>query len=148
MFGAVNSRSVQTRFQLSAHKCSADFPQYVDRQIVPAYPQADFIFLIVDGASISKSKSTLAWLKERPQIVLVPLPSYAPKLNLQEQVWRWLRTAVTHNPCFGTWDAAVTAAKHFFAKLDEQPEAVQRLIGLSGARRVYVSYNGLDVSTQ
>jgi hypothetical protein len=40
--------------------------------------------LIVDGASIYKSKSTLAWLKERPQIVLVPLPSYAPKLNLQE----------------------------------------------------------------
>ena len=58
--------------------------QYVDRQIVPAYPQADFIFLIVDGASIYKSKSTLAWLKERPRIVLVPLPSYAPKLNLQE----------------------------------------------------------------
>ncbi|MGV0952673.1 MAG: transposase, partial [Azonexus sp.] len=89
MFGAVNSRSGQTHFQLSAHKRSADFQQYVDRQIVPAYPQADFIFLIVDGASIYKSKSTLAWLKERPRIVLVPLPSYAPKLNLQEQVWRW-----------------------------------------------------------
>ena len=85
MFGAVNSRSGQTHFQLRAHKRSLDFQQFVDQQIVPAYPQADFIFLIVDGASIYKSKSTRAWLTERPQIVLVPLPSYAPKLNLQEK---------------------------------------------------------------
>ncbi len=81
MFGAVNSRSGQTHFRLSAHKRSLDFQQFVDHAIIPAYPQADFIFLIVDGASIYKSKSTLAWLKERPQIVLVPLPSYAPKLS-------------------------------------------------------------------
>ena len=122
MFGAVNSRSGQTHFQLSAHKRSLDFQQFVDQQIVPAYPQADFIFLIVDGASIYKSKSTRAWLKERPQIVLVPLPSYAPKLNLQEQIWRWLRADVTHDHFFGSLDAAVAAAKRFFAKVAEQPD--------------------------
>ena len=131
MFGAVNSRSGQTHFQLSAHKRSLDFQQFVDQQIVPAYPQADFIFLIVDGASIYKSKSTLAWLKERPQIVLVPLPSYAPKLNLQEQIWRWLRADVTHNHYFGSLDAAVAAAKHFFAKVGGQPAAVLSRIGLA-----------------
>ena len=53
-----NSRSGQTHFQLSAHKRSVDFRQEVDRQIVPAYPQANFIFLIVDGASICKSERT------------------------------------------------------------------------------------------
>lgn len=129
LFGAVNSRSGQTHFQLSAHKRSRDFQQFVDQRIVPAYPQADFIFLIVDGASIYKSKSTRAWLKERPQIVLVPLPSYAPKLNLQEKVWRWLRADVTHNHFFGSLDAAVAAAKRFFANVAEQPEAVLSCIG-------------------
>ena len=131
MFGAVNSRSGQTHFQLSAHKRSADFQQFVDEQILPAYPTVDLIFLIVDGASIYKSKSTLAWLKERPQIVFVPLPSYAPKLNLQEQIWRWLRADVTHDHFFGSLDAAVAAAKRFFAKVGEQPEAVLRRIGLA-----------------
>ena len=129
MFGAVNSRSGQTHFQLSAHKRSLDFQQFVDRQIVPAYPQADFIFLIVDGASIYKSKSTLAWLQERSQIVLVPLPSYAPKLNLQEKVWRWLRADVTHDHFFGSLDATVAAAKRFFAKVTEQPATVRSRIG-------------------
>ena len=83
----------------------------------------------MDGASIYKSKSTLAWLKERPQIVLVPLPSYAPKLNLQEQIWRWLRADVTHDHFFGSLDAAVAAAKRFFAKVAEQPAAVLSRIG-------------------
>jgi hypothetical protein len=131
MFGAVNSRSGQTHFRLSAHKRSLDFQQFVDRQIVPAYPREDLLFLIVDGASIYKSKSTLAWLKERPQIVLVPLPSYAPKLNLQEQIWRWLRAHVTHNHFFGSLEAAVAAAKRFFTEVAEQPEAVLSCIGRS-----------------
>ncbi len=114
---------------MRAHKCSLDCQQFVDRQIVPAYPEADLLFLIVDGASIYKSKSTLAWLKERPQIVLVPLPSYAPKLNLQEQIWRWLRADITHDHFFGSLDAVVAAAKRFFAKVAEQPQAVLSRIG-------------------
>ena len=105
-----------SHFRLSAHKRSADFQQYVDRQIIPSYPQADFMFLIVDGSSVYRSKSTLAWLKERPQIVPVPLPSHAPKLDLQEQVWRWLRTAATHNHYFRSLNAVVNAAKRFLPR--------------------------------
>jgi hypothetical protein len=124
MFGAVNSRSGQTHFQLSAHKRSRDFQQFVDRQIVPAYPAADLLFLIVDGASSYKSKSTRAWLQARPQIVLAPLPSYAPKLNLQKKIWCWLRADVTHDHFFGSLDAAVAAARRFFAKVAELTAAV------------------------
>ena len=61
--------------------------------------------------------------------MLVPLPSYAPKLNLQEQIWRWLRADVTHDHFFGSLDAAVAAAKRFFAKVAEQPAAVLSRIG-------------------
>ena len=35
IFGAVNSRSGQTHFQLSAHKRSADFQQFVDGRSSP-----------------------------------------------------------------------------------------------------------------
>lgn len=63
--------------------------------------------------------------------MLVPLPSYAPKLNLQELVWRWLRHDVTHNHFFGSLRDSVAAAKRFFAKLAEQPDAVLQRIGMS-----------------
>ncbi len=121
MFGAVNSRSGQTHFQLCVHKRSLDFQQFVDHEIVSAYPEADFIFLIVDGASIYTSKSTRAWLKEHPQVVLVQLPSYAPKLHVQEQIWRWLRADVTHDHFFGSLDAAIAAANHFSPKSPSNP---------------------------
>jgi hypothetical protein len=101
----------------------------VDQQILPAYLDADFLFLIVDGASIYTSRSTRAWLAERPQVILVPLPSYAPKLNLQEHIWRWLRAEVTHNHFFQTFAAAIAAALRFFAKLAADPLAVLRRIG-------------------
>ena len=101
MFGAPNGRAGQTHSTLAQHKRSADL-QYVDREIIPAYPEAHVIFLIVDGASNYTSKSTRVWLAERPQVVLVPLPSCAPKLNPQELVWRWLRHDVTHNHFFGS----------------------------------------------
>jgi len=129
MFGAVNSRTGQTHFQLRPHKRSADIQAFIDTALLPAYPDADFLFLIVDGAAIDKSKSTRAWLAQRPRVVLVPLPSYAPKLNLQELLWRWLRAEVTHNHYFERFPALVAAAQRFFAKLGRQPDAVLQRIG-------------------
>jgi DDE superfamily endonuclease len=129
MFGAVNGRTGQTHFALRPHKRSADFQAFVDREIIPAYPEADFLFLIVDGAGIYRSKSTRAWLAQRPQVVLVPLPSFAPQLNLQELLWRWLRAEVTHNHYFRTFAALVAAAERFFAKLADNRPAVLQHIG-------------------
>jgi hypothetical protein len=129
LFGAVNSRTGQTHVRHCAHKRCADFQAFVDHVLIPAYPDADFLFLIVDGANIYTSKSTRQWLAQRPQVVLVPLPSYAPKLNLQERLWHWLRADVTHNHYFRTFAALIAAAEHFFAQLGEQPQAVLQRIG-------------------
>jgi hypothetical protein len=129
LFGAVNSRTGQTHVLRRPHKRSADFQAFVDHVLIPAYPEADFLFLIVDGSSIYTSKSTRHWLAQRPQIVLVPLPSYAPRLNLQEQIWRWMRAEVTHNHFFRTFGALIAAADHFFATVAEQPQAVLQRIG-------------------
>ncbi len=69
MFGAVNSRSGQTHFRLSTHKRSLDFQQFVDRQIVPAYPQADFIFGSLEAA-VAAAKRFFAKVAEQPKAVL------------------------------------------------------------------------------
>jgi hypothetical protein len=129
LFGAVTPRTGQTHVQLRPHKRSADFQAFVDTVLLPAYPDADFLVLLVDGAAIYTSKSTCAWLAQRPRVVLVALPTYAPELNLQELVWRWLRAEVTHNHYFGSFATLVAAAQRFFAKLAAQPEAVLRRIG-------------------
>ena len=134
LFGAVNSRTGQTHFALRPRKTSADFQAFVDREVLPAYPGAEFVFLVVDGSGIYTSKSTRAWLAARPQVLLVPLPKYAPELNLQEHLWRWLRAEVTHNHFFRTFAAAVAAARRFFARLAAHPDLVLRRIGRAYAR--------------
>ena len=102
MFGAVNSRSGQTHFQLSAHKRSADFQQYVDRQIVPAYPQADFIFLIVDGASIYKSKRPWPGSRNGHGLCWYPCPVMRPSSTCRSRSGAgygpWSRTTITSVP--------------------------------------------------
>jgi hypothetical protein len=50
---------------------------------------------------------------------------------LQAQIWRWLRADVMHAHYFGSLDAVVAAAKHFFANVAEHHEAVLRRIGLA-----------------
>jgi hypothetical protein len=128
MFGAVNTRTGQTHFALTEHKRSGDLQHYIDHEIIPAYPEADFIFLIVDGSTIYTSKSTKEWLASRSRIIFVPLPSYSPKLNLQELIWRWMRADVTHNHYFVTFANLIQAAENFFAKLASKPqEGLQRI---------------------
>lgn len=129
LFGAVNTKTGQTHFALGAHKRSQDLQAFLEREIIPCYPEGEFLFITVDGASIYKSKSTKAWLKEHPQIIFVPLPSYAPKLNLQELLWGWMRAEVTHNHFFGTFAALIDAAKRFFVKLAGRPREVLQRIG-------------------
>ncbi len=129
LFGAVNSRTGQTHVAFAEHKRSADFQSFVDHDLLPAYPDATRIYLIVDGASIYTSKSTQAWLAERPHLTLVPLPSYAPKLNLQEHIWRWFRREVTHNHFFQTMQAAHGAAERFFERIATKRNAVLQHIG-------------------
>jgi hypothetical protein len=129
LFGAVDSRTGRTHIARRPRKRSADFQSFVDEVLLPAYPDADLLVLIVDGAAIYSSKSTRAWLADRPRLALVPLPRYAPELNLQEHVWRWLRSAVTHNHYFGSFDALLAATDRFIARIAADPHAVLRRIG-------------------
>lgn len=129
IFGAVNSRTGETHIAFRPTKRSGDFQAFVDEVLLPAYPEADLLCLLVDGASIYDSKSTQAWLTTHPQVVLIPLPYYAPETNLQEWIWRWLRADVTHNHTFGTFAALLAAAARFFAKLKTMPEQVLHRIG-------------------
>ncbi len=128
-FGAVNRQTGDTYFAKRPRQRSQDFQAFVDQTLLPAHPDVDCLILLVDGASIYKSKRTRAWLRDRPQVVLVPLPLYAPEVNVQEHLWRWLRAEVTHNHAFGSFPALLAAVDRFCAKLQAHPEQVRQRLG-------------------
>ena len=55
------------------------------------HPQTERFILYVDGARSSGSPVVKEWLKRHPEFHLSPIPAYAPKVNLSERLWKFLR---------------------------------------------------------
>jgi hypothetical protein len=88
------------------------------------------VVLVIDNYGIHKSKRSLATLaKYVDRLEVFHLPTYSPKLNLIELVWRHLRSVVTHNHLFASIEALVEAARQFFADLAAEPAKVLSIIG-------------------
>jgi transposase len=63
---------------------------------------------------------------------VLPLPTYAPKLNVIELLWKYLRLKVTHNHLYESIDKVVEAVKEFFNRLDANLSQVLSVIGNTG----------------
>jgi hypothetical protein len=64
-------------------------------------------------------------------IEIVPLPTYSPKLNVIELLWKYLRRKVTHNHLYASIEKLVDAALEFLKSLNEKPAEVLSVIGCS-----------------
>jgi hypothetical protein len=71
-------------------------------QIAQAHP-AEFILMILDGASSHKAKDLVI----PENIRLLPLPPYAPELNPQEHVWDEVREKEFPNRVFDRLEAVI-----------------------------------------
>ena len=63
------------------------------------------------------------------RLVLLYLPTYSPRLNPIEMLWRHFRREVTHCELFETVHALLRAAHEFFARYNRTPEKVLSIIG-------------------
>jgi transposase len=87
----------------------------------------------VDNYIIHWSKKTIACLEkyaDRPETV--PLPTYAPELNVIEMLWKYLRRKVTHNHLYETVVKLVEAVESFLKSLNQHRNEVLSIIGCSG----------------
>jgi transposase len=63
------------------------------------------------------------------RLVLLYLPTYAPRLNPIEMLWRHFRREVTHCELFESVKALVGASQAFFDRLNLTPHVVRSIIG-------------------
>ena len=92
------------------------------RQVSEKYP-ADYILMVVDGASSHKAKA----LAVPANIALIALPGYSPQLNPQENVWDEIREKNFPNRVYASMEAVrqqLTAGLEAFASA---PSAVTSL---------------------
>ena len=135
-FGAMNFLTGQLTFRLHERKNSDGFCALVE-QIVQDYCPGDSyngpqLVLVVDNFIIHRSKKTSAVLdKYADRLTVFALPTYSPKLNVIELLWKYLRRRVTHNHLFQSITALLAAVEDFIHTLSRQPEMVRSITGCS-----------------
>jgi transposase len=135
-FGAVNFVTGRLTYQVGEHKNSDGFITLLEQIVAQYCPGETYsgpkIGLVVDNYIIHRSKKTQAILdKYADRIEIVPLPTYSPKLNVIELLWKYLRRKVTHNHLFASIENLVDAALEFLKSLNEKPAEVLSVIGYS-----------------
>ncbi len=65
--------------------------------IIKSNPQASSITLYRDNAKYFMSQDVIEWLKNHPKLNIVPLPTYAPNLNLIERFWKFAKEKLVKN---------------------------------------------------
>ena len=105
------------------------------RQLLEAYPKALMIYLIQDNWPVHFHADIITFLAQHPRLQILRLPTYAPRLNPAEKLWRWTRQRLCHaHPyCddFGQYKAQLNAC---FVQAALQPAAMRRYCGLDNAK--------------
>ena len=133
-FGAVNVITGQVTRLIGERKNSDHFCALVERVVQQYCPgeiwQGRKVALVVDNYIIHRSKTTNAVpVRYADRLTIVALPTYSPKLNLIELLWKHLRRKVTHNHLFESVSTLVQAVEAFFVRLDSHPAEVLSVIG-------------------
>lgn len=136
-FGAVNFVTGQLTYRVSERKNSDGFCALVKKIVAEYCPgevyQGPKIGLVVDNYIIHRNKKTQACLeKYADRFEIIPLSTYAPKLNVIELLWKYLRRKVTRNHLFETIAKLVEAVDDFLHSLNERWSKVLSVIGCSG----------------
>jgi len=136
-FGAVNFITGQVIHRVGERKNSDGFIALIEQIVAEYCPgevyQGPKIGLVVDNYIIHRSKKTMACLeKYADRLETVPLPTYSPKLNVIELLWKYLRRRVTHNHLYETIFKLVEAVENFLISLNQRPIEVLSIIGCSG----------------
>jgi hypothetical protein len=135
-FGAVNFRTGRITYRLGERKNSDGFCALLE-QVVQEYCAADRdqsrpVVIVVDNFIIHRSRRTQSVLAQyADRLTLFALPTYSPKLNIVELLWKYLRRKVTHNHLFRCIGDVTQAVDDFLASLNSQPELVLSVTGCS-----------------
>ncbi len=129
VFGAVNYVTGALVWLAWPNKNNVGF-RHLLQQVVTHHAQPSVkIVIVLDNFRIHKAQAVLKWLRaHRAQLRLYFLPTYSPRLNPIERVWRHFRRNVTDNFYFGTLPRLLLAVKAFLTALAHSPTVILSIV--------------------
>jgi transposase len=96
--------------------------------IAARYAQAPEIIMFSDNATYLYSKTVYDWLEAHPRMWLLPLPPYAPNLNLIERLWRFVKEHGVKNTYYAQYTTFRAQVFRLLNQLDASLEALKTLL--------------------
>jgi transposase len=105
------------------------------RQLLATYPDALMLYVVQDNWPVHKHPQVQAFVAQHPRLHLLFLPTYAPRLNPAEKVWRWLRQTLGHaHPYCDDFTEFKQHLRHHCAEAQAMPDTIARYCGLKNLK--------------
>ena len=129
IFGAVNSVTGKLIWVPWTNKNNVGFRQLLKRVLEQHAAEAIQVVMVLDNYRIHKAKAVQEWRRRhRREFRLYFLPTYSPRLNRIERVWRHFRRNVTDNYFFKTMTRLMQAVEAFLTELGQSPTIVLKIV--------------------
>jgi transposase len=116
IFGTLDISSGEVFYRIFPRKRTGEMIAFL--QDLLGHYAARPILLILDHASIHKSKALRAWLGSHPELELVYLPKYAAhRDNPLEKLWWYLKGYVAANRCCRSMTELIALVDQYFQQL-------------------------------
>lgn len=97
ILGAYSLKHHHLVHHTSEENCDAQKVVTFLDKVVQTYPEHHSIILYLDNAPYFHAQPVKEWLICHPQLIIEPLPSYSPNLNLIERLWRFVKGQLVAN---------------------------------------------------
>lgn len=102
ILGSVEYPTGEGLYEIYAHKRHEEVQAHW-QHLLDMYPD-DFLFVVRDNAKAHTTADLDEFLLEnKARLVLVPLPTYSPHLNLIERLWHYMRDNITRSHFYETF---------------------------------------------
>jgi transposase len=126
IFGAFEIRTGEIFHRIYSRKRTLEMISFLEDLI--AHYGGRPVLLILDHASIHKSRALKAWLADHPQIELLYLPKYAAhRDNPIEKLWWPLKGDAAANRCCNSMSELIAVVERYFSHMT--PEKLFQLVG-------------------
>jgi transposase len=105
LFGALHLRTQRFYWKRAARGTSKRFLEFL-HQLHQRFPEA-LLILILDNATMHKSRAVKRFLTQHDWVVLEHLAPYSPEYNPIERFWQWLKAQVYGATAFATIDDVI-----------------------------------------
>lgn len=128
ILGAYNPDTCSVIHLAGEENCNAERAVQFFDLIIKSYPAASSVTLYLDNAKYFHAGTVREWAEKNPHFHIVPLPAYAPNLNLIERFWKFAKEKLVKNKYYKEYKTFRAEVFRFLNHTSEYLDELKKLM--------------------